>query len=194
VALAADLASIAEMLRRVSVKITGGGLGSGVIWRADGLIVTNAHVARGRNAWVTLDDGRALAATLVAWEPERDLAALAVAAGGLPAAVVGDSDTLRVGELVFAVGSPHGLGGAVTVGVIHALDSGARSGPRRWLEANLRLAPGNSGGPLADARGRVVGINAMIVAGRAVAIPSNEVERFVVGVVSSRGRAGAGRA
>jgi serine protease Do len=94
------------------------------------------------------------------------------------AADIGDSDALRVGELVVAVGSPFGLAGAVTAGVIHAIPSRRPSGPR-FIEADVRLAPGNSGGPLADSRGRVIGINARIAGGLALAVPSNVVTRFV---------------
>ena len=174
-----DLTAVTERLRRITVQVHGssGGTGSGVIWISNGLIVTNAHVARGRAA-VVLPDGRAIEARGLAWDPEYDLAALALDAEGLSAADVGDSDRLRVGDLVVAVGSPFGLVGAVTAGVIHAI------GPRRtagssFIRADLRLAPGNSGGPLADARGRVIGINAMIVGGLALAVPSNVVARFL---------------
>ena len=174
-----DLTAVTERLRRITVQVHGssGGTGSGVIWISNGLIVTNAHVARDTAA-VVLPGGRAIEARGLAWDPEYDLAALALDAEGLSAADVGDSDRLRVGDLVVAVGSPFGLVGAVTAGVIHAI------GPRRtagssFIRADLRLAPGNSGGPLADARGRVIGINAMIVGGLALAVPSNVVARFL---------------
>ena len=174
-----DLTAVTERLRRITVQVHGssGGTGSGVIWISNGLIVTNAHVARG-GAAVVLPGGGATEARGLAWDPEHDLAALALDAEGLSAADVGDSDRLRVGDLVVAVGSPFGLVGAVTAGVIHAI------GPRRtagssFIRADLRLAPGNSGGPLADARGRVIGINAMIVGGLALAVPSNVVARFL---------------
>jgi serine protease Do len=174
-----DLAAVAARLRRVTVRVhgSGAGAGSGVIWTSDGLIVTNAHVIRNR-AGVVLDDGRRFEGRLIAWDPERDLAALAIEGDGLPAADVGDSDTLRVGELVVAVGNPFGLAGAATAGVIHAVARRRSAGPR-LIQADVALAPGNSGGPLADARGRVIGINAMIVGGLALAVPSNAVARFV---------------
>ena len=174
-----DLTAVTERLRRITVQVHGssGGTGSGVIWISNGLIVTNAHVARDTAA-VVLPGGRAIEARGLAWDPEYDLAALALDAEGLSAADVGDSDRLRVGDLVVAVGSPFGLVGAVTAGVIHAI------GPRRtagssFIRADLRLAPGNSGGPLADARGRVIGVNAMIVGGLALAVPSRVVARFL---------------
>src|SRR6185295_6562166 len=92
--------------------------------------------------------------------------------GGLPAVTAGNSSALRVGELVMAVGNPLGFVGALTTGVVHALT-------RRWVHADVRLAPGNSGGPLADARGRVIGINTMIAGGLALAVPSNSVMQFL---------------
>ena len=110
---------------------------------------------------------------MAARDPQLDLALLQADSGDLPEAPTGDSDALRAGQLVLAVGSPYGHAGAVTVGVIHA------NGGGRWVEADLRLAPGNSGGPLADAEGRVIGINTMVMRGLALAIPSNLVARFV---------------
>jgi len=175
-----DLTAVTRRLRRITVEVheARAGVGSGVIWASDGLIVTNAHVAKSRRVGVVLPGGDRLEARLLAWDPERDLAALAIDAHGLPAADVGDSATLRVGELVIAVGNPLGLAGAVTAGVIYAI------GPRRsvgssFIQADLRLAPGNSGGPLANAHGRVIGINARVAGGLALAVPSSLVARFV---------------
>ncbi len=173
---------VAERLRQSTVQVTGTrgpGGGSGVIWQPDGVIVTNAHVARGSEAIVTLADGRTFDATVTARDDGRDLAALKVDAGDLPAAAIGDSDALRVGELVIAVGNPLGLAGAVTAGVVHAIGGGEGPRQRPWVRADVRLAPGNSGGPLADAQGRVVGINSMIAGGLALAVPSNAVRRFL---------------
>src|SRR5439155_21323335 len=106
--IAAELAAVAERLRHATVQVRGRGPGggSGVIWRHDGLIITNAHVAHGPRATVELWDGRILEATVTARDPQRDLAALAVEAADLPAAAVADSGALRVGELVLAVGNP----------------------------------------------------------------------------------------
>lgn len=179
VSLDAAAASLAARLARVTVEVRGRGrgvsrgasVGSGVIWHPDGLILTNAHVARG-DVSVALWDGRDYPARLVARDTGRDLAALVIHAADLPAAEIGDSSALRVGELVLAVGNPLGLVRALSAGLVHAAD-------RRLIQADLRLAPGNSGGPLADARGRVVGLNAMIVGGLAVAVPSREAQRFV---------------
>jgi serine protease Do len=178
-AIADDLADLAERLRRVTVEVRGrNGFGSGVIWHSRGLIVTSAHVARSP-ASVALADGRVFDAHLLRWDAERDVAALRIAAEDLPAAEVGESEALRVGEMVFAVGSPRGLAGALTAGIIHAIGVRSRAGDRGWIVADLRLAPGNSGGPLADARGRVVGINGMIHGGLALAVPSHAVMRFL---------------
>jgi len=172
-------AALAAALARSTVEVrplgrgagAGAAVGAGVVWHGDGLILTNAHVARGHVS-VVLADRRVLSARLVARDVERDLAALVVDATGLPAAEIGDSSALRVGELVVAVGNPLGLVRALSAGLVHAVG-------RRAIQADLRLAPGNSGGPLADARGRVVGLNAMIVGELAVAVPSNEARRFV---------------
>jgi serine protease Do len=129
-------------------------------------------VARGSRAEVELHDGRVLEATVERRDPERDLAVLAVSAPGLEPAEIGEARALRPGQLVFALGTPLGVPRAVSAGIVHANGG-------RWVQADLRLAPGNSGGPLADASGRVVGINSMIVRGLALAIPSEAVERFL---------------
>jgi serine protease Do len=176
---------VAEQLRRSTVQVQthgrGQGGGSGVIWSKDGVIVTNAHVARGSSAKVALWDGSVHEATLVSRDTRRDLATLKIDALGLPAATPGDSSALRVGELVIAVGNPLGFIGALTTGVVHSLPN-----RRRWVAADVRLAPGNSGGPLADAQGRVIGINTMIAGGLALAVPSNAVGDFL----SRRGEQG----
>jgi serine protease Do len=141
--------------------------------------VTNSHVARAEKADVVLWDGRRLAARLVSRDGLRDLAELKVSESGLPAATAGDSDKLRPGELVIAIGSPLGFAGALSTGVIHSVGSIPGMGRERWIGASVRLAPGNSGGPLADARGRVVGINTAIVNGLGVAVPSNAAADFL---------------
>ena len=174
-----DFGEVAERLRRSTVHIHGGGSGSGVIWSAEGLIVTNAHVARDDRAVVETWDGRKLPAELKSRDGRRDLATMQVDAAALPAATAGDSDALRPGELVMAVGNPLGFTGALSTGVVHAVGPLGGLGRRSWVQADVRLLPGNSGGPLADARGRVVGINTMIAGGLALAVPSNTVADFL---------------
>jgi serine protease Do len=175
---APHLERIADALRQVTVEIHGAhGSGAGILWAPD-LVVTNAHVVRGAPARVGLADDRRLDAELVALDRRADLAVLRIARSGLAPAVLGDSDTLRVGALVVALGHPLGVRRTLTAGVVHALGPAGRDG-RRWIHADVRLAPGNSGGPLADTAGRVVGVNTLIAGGLALAIPVNEVRRFV---------------
>ena len=150
-----------------------------MVWSGDGLILTNAHVARGDAARVELWDGRRFEARLVARDSRRDLATLRIAAQGLDAVTPGDSEALRPGELVIAVGNPLGFAGALSTGVIHSIGGVARHGPAAWIRADVRLAPGNSGGPLANAQGQVIGINTAIVNGLGVAVPSNAVAAFL---------------
>jgi serine protease Do len=170
-----DLAAVAARLRRSTVQVVpGNGRGSGLIARADGTIVTNAHVAHGKRAKVVFDDGRELDGEVVAKARERDLAAIRVEARDLPVAEFRDIRTLRTGELVFAMGNPLDLVGALTSGIIHSVDRSARR-----VVADLTLLPGNSGGPLADALGRVVGVNSMVVNGLAVAIGASVIKRFI---------------
>lgn len=180
---AEECAALAERLRRSTVQVRDGrrGGGSGIIWRPDGLIVTNAHVVRGLGARVELSDGRAFDSVVVARDTRRDLASLKIQTDNLPAAEIGDSDGLHAGDLVFAMGNPLGIPGALTIGIMqsHSLVDGRRR--PQWIQADVRIAPGNSGGPLADALGRVIGVNSMIVNGLALAVPSNAVERFLRG-------------
>ena len=182
----AELEQLADRLRRVTARVhtrgrgTFSGVGAGIIWSTTGLVVTNAHVVAGRRGqWpvVQLADGRSFEARLAARDAERDLALLALEASSEPleAARLGDSRMLRVGELLIAVGHPFGIPGSLSLGVVHAL----RGGDDPWLRADIRLAPGNSGGPLATLSGDVVGINSMVVRGLGVAIPTHLVQRFV---------------
>lgn len=179
--IASELAAVTLELNRCTVQVRSRrlGAGSGVIWHADGLIVTNAHVAQDERVTVELSDGRVLAAVRTAIDLKRDLAALRVEASDLPAVTVGDANALRVGELVLAVGNPQGVVGALTTGIIHQIGQSDGQSRQNWVIADVRLAPGNSGGPLANARGEVIGINTMIAGGLALAIPSHEVERFL---------------
>ena len=174
---------VAEQLRRSTVLIQSGGRGSGsgIIWSSDGLLVTNAHVVRGSSPVVQLWDGREFHATVDARDPRRDLAQLRIDAGNLPPVAIADSSLVRPGELAIAVGNPLGFVGALATGVIHGVGPLRGLGSHSWVQADLRLAPGNSGGPLADARGRVLGVNTMVAGRLALAIPSNAVVDFLSG-------------
>ena len=183
-ALLPHLAPIADRLRAVTVEIeSSGGGGAGLLWASD-LVVTNAHVARASCVRVGLDDHRQVEARLVAADRGADLAVLRIPESGVAPAAVADSDDVRVGAIVVALGHPRGLRRTLTAGVVHAVGPLVRGG-RRWIHADVRLAPGNSGGPLADAAGRVVGINTMIAGGLALAIPIDDVRRFVATVGAS---------
>lgn len=170
---------IAEHLRRVTVQVRAGrrGQGSGVIVGRDGVIVTNAHVARSSRLEVELWDGQRAPGTLVRSDASRDVAVIRVPLSGLTAVTLANSDEVRVGEAVIAVGNPLGFQGALTTGVVHAVGRVPALGPMKWVQADVRLAPGNSGGPLANARGQVVGINTLVSAGLGLAVPSNTVAR-----------------
>jgi serine protease Do len=173
------LGEIAERLRRSTVQVIvgrRGGTGSGIVWSTDGVILTAAHVARTQAAAIELWDGRRFDAQVVARDPRRDLAALRVATNGLEAATPGDSASLRPGELVLAIGNPLGFAGALSTGVVHSIGALPGMGRQHWIRADVRLAPGNSGGPLANAKGQVVGINTAIVNGLGLAVPASAVE------------------
>lgn len=172
---------IAERLRRSTTRLSfaGHGLGSGIIWSSNGLIVTNAHVARGDEAEAELWDGRRLPVHVLVRDPWRDLALLRARAEGLPAATIGDSDAVRPGEWVIAVGNPLGFTGVLSTGVVHSSAPIRGMGRQRWIRAGVQLAPGNSGGPLANAGGEVIGINTAIVHGLGVAAPSRSAVELV---------------
>lgn len=164
----------------VQVRSGGRGIGAGVIWHPGGLVLTNHHVVAGGRRRVTaaLHDGRTFDAEVVKNSRSLDLALLRldVAALDLPAAPVGDSDALRVGELVYAIGHPWGSVGAVSAGIIGGvgeLRGPGRGSSARYVRSDVTLAPGNSGGPLLNSRGEVVAINAMIFGSMALSIPSN---------------------
>ena len=169
------IGEVGELLRRSTVHIRsfnrrGQSAGSGVIWDGDGTIITNAHVMGKGAHSVELWDGRTAPAELRDRDDQRDLAKLRVPTAGVSPVSFRESP-MKPGELVVAVGNPLGFTGALTTGVVHAVGPMSGLGRRRWVQAAIRLAPGNSGGPLADAAGRLVGINTMIVSGIALAIP-----------------------
>ena len=170
------LGEVAERLRRATVQVRAGrrerGVGSGIVWSSDGLILTNAHVARAREMEVELWDGRRWSGRVTSRDPRRDLAVLRIEASSLEAAAPGDSSAVRPGELVIAVGNPLGFAGALSTGTIHSTGGG-------WIRAGVQLAPGNSGGPLANALGQVIGINTAIVDGLGLAVPSNTAVEFL---------------
>lgn len=178
--LGAELAALAEALQRVTVRVQvgGAGEGSGIVWRPDGLIVTNAHVARGAAARVSLPGGDRVEGRVVARDPSADLAALLIPVGGLIPATPGDTSTLRPGEIVVALGHPLGVANALSLGVVHEVERG-REGVPRWIAADLRLAPGNSGGPLAGVDGRVLGLNTMVYGGLGYALSVSTIARFL---------------
>ncbi|MBA4181844.1 MAG: peptidase S1 [Anaerolinea sp.] len=179
------IARIARSL--VAIRTRGGG-GSGTIWLADGLIVTNHHVVPGDYAEVVTWDDRSYQGRVVARDAASDLAALRIDASGLEALEAGDSAGLKPGHVVFAIGNPWGIRGSVTAGIVLSRAGAVVENNvpiERAIRADLRLAPGNSGGPLVDAEGRVVGINSMIAGGLAVAVPSATVVRFLEGALDS---------
>lgn len=180
-----EMAGVVEQVQRSLVRVSAGqiGGGAGVIVGKDGLILTNAHVIRSEALHVTLPNGQVVPAELVAQAADYDLAALRVEGSDLPAAALGDSGAVRPGDWVFAVGHPWGIKGAVTSGVV--IGAGDRlpempRGSREWVATSLHLRPGNSGGPLADIKGHIIGINT-VMAGPEVglAIPSNAARRFI---------------
>jgi serine protease Do len=177
-----DNHELIERLRRSTVQVVNGySGGSGVVWDANGTIVTNAHVARVEKPHVIDMSGRRFPARVIKHDRERDLAVLETGVRDLHPAQIGDSAALKPGHLVLAVGNPFGVAGAVSIGVVHAVGP-VYFGPRGdWVQADVRLAPGNSGGMLADTQGRVVGINTMIADGLGLAIPSNEAQEFATG-------------
>lgn len=183
------ISDVVQRVQRSLVVLHNGqrGVGAGIIWSRDGLILTNYHVVAHGHPRAALADGAEYPVNLVAQDPEIDLALLRVEASDLPAALVADSRDLRVGQLVLAVGHPWGQRGAVTVGLISSLGKARTRGPRGDVEiirSDVRLAPGNSGGPLVNAAGAVVGINTMIVGGdQGIAIPSHVANAFVAQAV-----------
>jgi serine protease Do len=171
-----------------------GGLGSGVIVREDGYILTNNHVVNGaQKVQVDLPDRRTLTAKVVGTDPPSDLAVLKIEAKGLPAIAFGDSDSLRVGDVVLAIGNPFGVGQTVTMGIVSAKGraTGAGDGSfEDFLQTDAPINQGNSGGALVNTTGQLVGINAQIMSpsggniGIGFAIPSHMAETVMTQLVT----------
>lgn len=179
-----ELKSVAERLRRITVQVRTRGLGegSGIIWSQDGLVVSNAHVARSRSVAIELWDGQLFEARVHWRDPRRDLALLTIPASGLPHAIAGDVTALRPGEIVLALGHPFGVANALSLGIVH--QSATDISGSRWIRADIRLAPGNSGGPLANSAGEVIGLNTLVMGGLAFAIPVTAVHRILAEIGS----------
>ena len=195
-ALSDALVRVVERVAPAVVNVRGGrGGGSGVVFTPDGYVITNAHVVGdARTVELARHDQVDLYADLVGADPGTDLAVVRARASGLEAAELGDSDTLRVGQLVIAIGNPLGLQSTVTHGVVSALGRSLRAQSGRLIENIIQtdapLNPGNSGGPLVDVRGNVVGINTAIIPmaqGICFAIPA-ATARWVAATLMREGR------
>lgn len=190
--LAEAMTAVVERVKRSLVAVQNGrhGAGAGVLWRAGGYIITNFHVAGRGSLRVTLGDGRTYAARRVAGDPEIDMTLLRVDEPDLPVAMIADGRAVQVGQIALAVGHPWGQRDFVTAGIVSGLGVAVRGDGRDTIpiiRTDARLAPGNSGGPLVNASGAVIGINTLIIGGdQGVAIPSQVVEAFVEGSIGDR--------
>jgi putative serine protease PepD len=201
-----SLAGVAKQVAPsvVTVRISGA-IGSGFVATADGYVITNDHVVENASgsASVAFSDGSTAAATIVGHDPESDIAVIKVAKGGLPPVKFGNSDTIAVGDPVLAFGSPLALANTVTQGIVSALDrtiqAGDPGGQVRYyaaIQTDAAVNQGNSGGPLVDAAGQVVGVNSVIRSvgatdneagniGLAFAIPINQAKRVAQEIIDT---------
>ena len=187
--------SISTGTRSKNAEPEAGGAGSGVIIAPDGYILTNDHVVHGSTSLtVSLTNGTTHAAAMVGTDPATDLAVIRADSADLPFATLGESASLRVGQLVIAIGNPFGFQSTVSTGVVSALGRALRSREGRLIENIIQhtapLNPGNSGGPLVDSRGRIVGLNTAIIMGAqgiGFSIPS-DTAKWVVSQLLTLGR------
>jgi serine protease Do len=187
-----------RVLRRTRAGNQPAGAGSGVVLTPDGFILTSAHVVGGRDrrGRASLVDGREVGFDVVGADPLSDLALLRADAADLAPAPLGDAERLHVGQLVVAIGNPHGFAGSVTAGVVSALGRSLPARARRTvrvidnvIQTDAALNPGSSGGALADSAGRVVGINTAVAGiGLGLAVPINDATRHVIAALMSDGR------
>jgi len=187
-----------RILRATRRGRTPAGGGSGVVLTPDGYLLTSAHVVAGRDriGRASFVDGREISFSIVGSDPLSDLAVLRAEADDLLPAMLGDAAQLRVGQLVVAIGNPHGFAGSITAGVVSALGRSlpARSGRAlrmidNVIQTDAALNPGNSGGALVDSFGRVVGVNTAVAGiGLGLAVPINDATRKVIGSLMTEGR------
>ncbi len=176
--LSEQLGDLAASLQQSIVAVRDGrrGSGTGVVWSPD-MIITNHHVVGGDQADLVFSDGRQATGQVIGRDPHNDIVALRVEGTPEPA-IIGDSTTVRVGQIVVAIGHPMGIEHAVTVGIVSGLPS--PSDPRALIRSDLHLLPGNSGGPLLTASGSVIGINAMVAGpGTALSVPEYTIRAFL---------------
>jgi S1-C subfamily serine protease len=190
-----SIVSISTGTRSKNSEPEAGGAGSGVIIAPDGYVLTNDHVVHGsKSLVVSLTNGTTHEATMVGSDPATDLAVIRADGANLPFATLGESASLRVGQLVIAIGNPFGFQSTVSTGVVSALGRALRSREGRLIENVIQhtapLNPGNSGGPLVDSRGRIVGLNTAIIMGAqgiGFSIPS-DTAKWVVSQLLTLGR------
>jgi S1-C subfamily serine protease len=177
-----EVESVWDSLTQVR-SVNGGGVGAGTVWHKDGLVLTNAHVVQNGPMEVVLRDGRKFPASVISQDTTLDVAALSIDARDLPTIPLGESKNLRAGQFVIATGHPWGVIGAVAAGVVIATGEVWPDMPqmrREMIAVGLNLRPGNSGGPLTDADGRLVGINTLMTGPEVgMSVPVHVVKRFL---------------